>query len=332
MNPLEKSSQTLRAQTWYAVLIEEMGLNEDDLAANSSEVSFAGLHRRFVLPQIPDWAREALSSRGARLRTLQNVRDKGFNPTAAAVRVETRLAPRDWPGRARAEREGHSYVQLPVDLIEATRAACPKATAWYHRPVWGLWHTADYQALELHRQMSGILEGLGFMRSIDVHVDYRPTRAWPIPHGLSPDTTRNPSARPVDPLKRLGPEHLDLLAGYVAEATLFGDIVQLKRCAVRLLSFLETAERKAFPGLPAKALRPHIKLWLSACAGFIDAKFGPLALERWSRPILIKDYEALDAKGRIRRDSASSQDGAQLDGSSREPRVAPTSSTEGEEF
>ncbi len=332
MTPLEKSSQTLRARTWYAVLIEELGLDEDDLAANRSEVSFAELHRRFVLPQIPEWAQQLLSSRGARLRTLQNVRDKGFNPTAAFVRVETRLAPSGWPARVRAEKEGHSYVQLPVNLLVATQVAFPRAAAWYHRPVWGLWHTADHQAFELRERMNAILAGLGFVRSADVHGNYRPTHAWPIPHGVRPDTTRYPLARSVDPLRRLGPEHLDLLAGYVAEATLFGDLVQLNRCAGRLLSFLETAERKAYPGLPAAVLRPHIKLWLAACAEFIGERFGLLARERWSRPILIEDYETLATQGRIPRDGASIQDEAKWPEDSQEPSGAPADSGEGEYF
>ena len=332
MTPLEKSSQTLRARTWFAVLIEELGLDGDDLAANSSEVSFAELHRRFVLPQIPEWAQELLSGRGARLRTLQNVRDKGFNPTAASVRVEARLAPDGLPARVRAEKEGHGYVQLPVNLLEATRAACPRAAAWYDRPVWGLWHTADYHAIEFRERMNEILAGLGFVRSPDVHVNYRPTHAWPVPHGVPPDTTKYPPARPIDPLRRLGPEHLDLLAGYVAEATLFGDLVQLNRCTGRLLSFLETAERKAFAGLPARELRPHINLWLSACSTFIKDKFGPLALERWSRPILLADFEILAEQGRISRDSASTRDGAKCVDDRQEPPEAPASDTEGEMF
>lgn len=309
MNDLKTSSEALRARTWYSAFISEIGLNDAELAANKGEVSFAELHRRFVLPALPGWAQEVLLREGKRLRTLQNVRDQGFDPTAASVRMRIRDTPTSLEARARAEKEGQVYVLLPVNLIEATRQACPQAAALFELGVWRIWSTAEFHAAELRDYMNQTMHGMGLMRSKKVQSFLR------VPAGaaeyLSSEHRRilkRPFVMRQEPWHHPKAEHLDLLAGFVAEATLFGDSKQLTRAAERLVAFIERAEAKAIGPLPYADMRSHVHKWQSACDSFIDQRFGPLAAERWSKLIRITDFERLVEEGRLSPDSASSED------------------------
>ena len=349
MTTLEQSSQALRARTWFAAFIGEFGLDGGELADNSSDVSFAELHRRFVLPQIPPWARSVVHERGTRLRTLQNIRDKGFSPTSAAVRIETRLAPKDWPERTRAEREGHLFIQLPVDLIAATRASCPGAAAWYERPFWNLWWRTEFQADWLRDYMNGVLANLGLMRTHEVQSAFLPAEGRRPPKGIPSDVLKRPYARRQEPWKyarrqepwkyargkepwmKARADHFDLLVGFVAEATFFGDSWQLSKAVERLMNYLDLADRISLPGIPTGALRTHIEAWVAACEAHIASRFGPLSRERWCKPILISDFEALQTAGLVGVDNASTKGEAILSSSALQPSRTKRRDDNGEE-
>lgn len=296
MNELEKSSNSLRARTWYSACMAELGLSDAEMTENKGATSFADLHRRFVIPQLPSWAQDMVLAEGKRLRTFQNIRDKGFDPTASSVRVQTRHAPKGWKGRIRAEAEGQAFVLLPVNLVEATRTACPKAADWFHQGVWSVWSSADYRADSLHAYMKRTLESLGLIRTRQVRTQHLPSSMLRHrdPATMKPYVRRYELWR-----KHPQPRHLDLLTGNVAEATLFGDRSKLSRSTANLMAFFDVSERKSVGLLPVSELRSHVELWLSACDDIISERFGPLASERWIGPILQSEFDELLRAGTV---------------------------------
>lgn len=294
MNQLEKSSNSLRARTWYSACIAELGLSDSEMMENRGTTSFAELHRRFVIPQLPEWAQEQVLGDGKRLRAFQNVRDRGFDPTASSVRIQTRHAPKGWVGRTRAEQEGQSFVLLPVNLVEATRSSCPEAASWFAQGVWSLWSTTQYHADPLRAYMTSTLASLGLVRSSKV-----------MTRGDSDNFNRNnlrqrPVVRSDGPWWRTPlPVHLDVLAGYVAEATLFGDKIKLNQSASKLRRFLDIAEKRKRPLFAAAEVRVHLELWISECNKHIAQRFGPLAWERFIDPIRAADLEKLVQEGLV---------------------------------
>lgn len=274
----------------------ELGVSDAEMTENKGETSFADLHRRFVVPQLPGWAQDMVLAEGKRLRTFQNIRDKGFDPTASSVRVQTRHAPKGWKGRTRAEAEGQAFVLLPVNLVEATRTSCPRAAAWFNQGVWSVWSSANYRTDLLHTYMKQTLDKLGLIRTRQVRTQLYSESMLMY---RKPDTSK-PYVRRYEPwIRNPQPQHLDLLAGYVAEATLFGDRSKLSTRAEDMARFLRQAERKEVAQLPVSEIRAHVALWLSACDGVISERFGPLASERWIHPILLSDYEELVQSGAI---------------------------------
>ncbi|WP_156969013.1 hypothetical protein [Arenimonas metalli] len=296
MNELEKSSNSLRARTWYSACMAELGLSDAEMTENKGATSYADLHRRFVIPQLPRWAQDMVVAEGKRLRTFQNIRDKGFDPTASSVRVQARHAPKGWKGRTRAEAEGQAFVLLPVNLVEATQASCPRAAAWFKQGVWSVWSSANYRADLLQNYMKQTLGKLGLIRTRQVRTHFY---SQAMIENAKPDISK-PYVRRYEPWTRNPqPQHLDLLAGYVAEATLFGDRSSLSSRSEEVARFLRQAERKEVAYLPVSEIRAHVALWLSACDEVIDERFGPLASDRWINPILLSEYEDLVQSGVI---------------------------------
>lgn len=275
---LARSAMAVRARLWFKLAMDDLGL--------SGTVPFAELHRKYIKSQLPAWAEDKLDSR---LRTFQNVRDKGFDPRKAFVRIKTRDVPHEVPAREHAQQGGNAFVHLPVDLVESMSADAPNAASWFNRPMWDWMSNTRYDADYVGAAVRTELKKLGLVRSRKIGASASIV-AMPRPKLTS---SGKPNVRVVLPWKSPDPTHdlLQLLIGLVAEAIFFGDLRVIGYNTRHFREWYEKFGRSFVPVDFYDDIRTLVARWVREGELDVYRRFGRLADEYRCLPVLIEDVE-----------------------------------------